>query len=233
MVLTGSNITLPAAPSVIWGLAGVSEVVPAATLWPRFHHGPGGTLLEDGGFSFPQTDPPASASLLEPQITPTQSLIFLDGSTRHQWGLYAQELAAWTPFQDKLNPVGEPPGEAVGGFWGDESPNLVLPLDPNGNFTEPGQGSFPMGQPNPIVTSTQPAGDGSTSGTLFLRGELVGVFPTRGKARTAARHLNRFLARLPTALEISLSGMSQGISNYLMDAATGKGVDKKPVRLGS
>jgi len=75
--------------------------------------------------------------------------------------------------------------------------------------------------------------NGKTGGALYLRGQLVATFPTVSRARTAAGKLNKFLAKLPSADEVSTSGLADGMLQYLNEAALGGGVDKRPVRVVS
>jgi hypothetical protein len=82
-----------------------------------------------------------------------------------------------------------------------------------------------------VQTGSVPLADGSLGGSLYLRGQLVATFPTVGRARTAASRLNRFLAKLPSATEVSTSGLSDGMLQYLAEAAIGGGVDKRPVKV--
>jgi hypothetical protein len=76
-----------------------------------------------------------------------------------------------------------------------------------------------------------PGSNGQVIGAIYLRGQLIATFPTRGKAKTAASRLNRFLTRLPAALEVSTSGLVDGMQQYLVEAAIGGGVDRRPVKV--
>ena len=86
---------------------------------------------------------------------------------------------------------------------------------------------------NSVQTGTMPMPGGGTQGCLYLRGEMIACFPTRGKAVTAARKLNQFLRKLPSATEVSAGGLVTGMGAYLAEAAIGGGVDRKPVKVVS
>lgn len=215
-------------------LTGQNDAVlpPSISLWPRFHHAQGLAWLFDDGKTIAVDEAQDSAWTTNARYNNlTLALNAAAGVPEHELSLYSAAIGRWAdidnPLFNKLNPGQEAPEEGL-----DEPIGDVLPIDNTEQFFMlPLQGFFPMAT-SPIRTDTQPGPNGGNVGTLFLRGELVAVFPTRSKARTAARYLNRFLARLPIANEVSLSGMTTGMSQYLADAAAARGVDKKPVRLG-
>lgn len=86
---------------------------------------------------------------------------------------------------------------------------------------------------SPIGTDTMPGKNGGRLGVLTLNGEIVAIYENRGYAKTAARYLRKFLARLPAANSVSLSGLQTGLGNYLAAASRGRGVTKKSVVVGS
>lgn len=234
------------APSTVLVAAGVSSGTPLQqvlqillnvtpnpplTVWPRFMHTPGGQTIDNLGFTYP-SDLPLSASLdLFPAAQLGSNLANLFGVAAHDHAVYGSYLRQRVnKFGDiALNEDGEP--DVGGDTWPSADDYYLIPVDVSGNFQTPENGGRITVASNPIQVSTIPDPSGGTMGTLYLRGELVATYATRSKARTAARYLNKFLARLPAATEVSLSGMQVGISAYLADAAVGGGVDKKPVRV--
>lgn len=83
------------------------------------------------------------------------------------------------------------------------------------------------------TAGSMPLENGKTGGCIYLRGSMVACYPTVGRARTAARRMNKFLLQLSKAEEVSVSGMTEGITSYLFEAALGGGIDRRPVHVVS
>lgn len=202
-------------------------------LWPRFHHAPGLIALSESGFQLSDGHPAFSAELLRggmpwPAMVNTARLesshdIAVNVLAAVRW-MNNPQLKAITlpPVQEKTNPA-----PVV-----DQVLDALQPVN-DGFFILPISGVPTTMAQKPIATASIPGPDGTMIGILILRGEQIATFPTRGKASTAARALNRFLARLPVAGEVSLDALQSGIAAYLADAAFGRGVDRRPVRVVS
>lgn len=207
--------------------------VDPTVLWPRFYHSPGGVALDSSFLGRPSETP-----LFNPWRAANGTIdnVLAGGigsAEFHDISTYVSAVRNWAlvaTLPAKLK-VWEPPIPA--GVVFDEPPNVMLPVSPEGFYVLPLTDGdfFPMA--NPIQTGTMPSTQGPPQGCLYLRGEMVACFRTRGRARTVARKLNKFLASLPSATEVSVGGMSAGIASYLAEASVGGGVDKKPVRVVS
>lgn len=225
---------------------GGNQPNPPFTVWPSYGHSPNGFSMDSLGLIRTSDIPGA--------INPDQNILGEPGVTLSNfWGLPEHDIAVYVEYLDRhLRKFGDgvivegvpnvitsgtslfsmPVPLTVEGVA--DAPNFfLLPVDLGENFILPVDGGRINPVAAPIQVGDMPNPDGGSLGALYLRGELVAIFPTRSKARTAARYLNKFLARLPAAGEVSLGGMSDGISAYLRDAAAGGGVDKRPVRVVS
>jgi hypothetical protein len=232
-VITAIPVDLPAAVADVLGPAGNPRSAASISLWPKFSHPPGGMLITDDGYGFAKTVPVPATGVIQGNFPFQQSFANIAGAPAHNLTSYVSAVRNWFV----LNPgwikeeVDEAVGSIGGGDWGREI-GLICPFD---NF---GQIDFgPSGrirQMSSIVqTTTVPMANGKTGGALYLRGQLVATFPSRSRAKTAAGKLNKFLAKLPTADEVSTSGLADGMLQYLNEAAIGGGVDKRPVRVVS
>lgn len=200
-------------------------------VWPGFHHPPGGIIITEDGFSFARNDlyPPRSTTpLIGGAIESVSRMLAYPA---HEMMTYVAAIAKWAEMGEGSTgtETAEQPGEVAHGDWGNQV-EFFCPQDDAGNIVNSPNGSVQtMG--HIVQTGSTPLTDGSLGGSLYLRGNLVAVFPTVGKARTAASKLNRFLAKLPSANEVSTSGLSDGMLQYLSEAAIGGGVDRRPVKV--
>lgn len=200
-------------------------------LWPGFHHPPGGIVLFDDGRSYERHDLPPPRSTTPITGGAIESCARLFSYPQHEMATYVAAVGEWARIDGgatgTLTP--EAPGEVAHGDWGNRV-EFFCPMDDFGNIVNSPNGRVQVA--NSIVqTGSVPLADGSLGGSLYLRGQLVATFPTVGRARTAASRLNRFLAKLPSATEVSTSGLSDGMLQYLAEAAIGGGVDKRPVKV--
>lgn len=202
-------------------------------LWPRFYHTEGGICITPEGEAWEQEGPVPNALLgtiapgvLEAYIGAEQfhdhATLMYDTNLRRRYKLGALQF----------------PLEVAGGEWGlapgfDVDPSFILPVDIAGNFQPSFTGGFFPMPASPIGTDTMPGKNGGRLGVLTLNGEIVAIYENRGYAKTAARYLRKFLARLPAANSVSLSGLQTGLGNYLAAASRGRGVTKKSVVVGS
>lgn len=232
-VLTGLGLSLPQQLRLTLEALDTPPGSPAISLWPLFSHPPGGMLITEDGYGFAQTVPTPATQIQVPGIPFQQSFANIAGAAAHNLTSYVSAVNNWAT----LNPAwtkedsDETPGPSSGGDWGPEI-GLILPLN---DLAEVDFG--PSGRlrnvPNIVTTTNVPLASGKTGGALYLRGQLVATFPTVSRARTAAGKLNKFLAKLPSADEVSTSGLADGMLQYLGEAALGGGVDKRPVRVVS
>ena len=197
------------------------DIPPAAVLWPRFIHPPGLIVLTTNGYATGMDTTPANITLLAEYSTIAQQLQLGDLLPSHEVAVIARTVGTWLKRESvEVFNVPEQPEHEFGLFNADL---LFSELPTNGGpyFIVPIEGvPFPMAT-NPIQTASVPGPNGTTQGLLILRGEQIATYATRSKARTAARYLNKFLSRLPPALEVSLDAMQAGMSAYLADAAFG------------
>jgi len=233
LTLATAGLTLPIQiPAVMEGFFGEGNPPPSLGLWPRFRHCHGHGWISDGGQLLSSSSPPPSPFFFNGTWN-TWNLA-VEGAMllpQHELSLYAQAVLLWARDERRLRDKLEAAAEVASSAQ-EADPAFMLPVDVDREYFLPLlQGVPPVS--NPIKTETIPAATGGRSGALYLRGQLIATFPNRHRAQTAARHLNRFLGRLPTALEVSLEGMQVGMAAYLLDASVAKGVDKKPVRISS
>jgi hypothetical protein len=230
-VMVGGALSFPANINNVFIQASPSAAVPSFQVWPKFHHPPGGIMLSDSGFSYARNDPiivrsdnPITGNILG-------GLERLTGLPEHQMSTYVNSVDTWAVLNSPLDKTLTPdtPGPSSSGDWG-PSIQFICPEDDFGRIVPSPQGRVQV-MGNILQTGSIPAQDGSVAGAIYLRGQLVAVFPTRGKAKTAASRLNRFLARLPSATEVSTSGLVDGMQQYLVEAAIGGGVDRRPVKV--
>lgn len=229
--ILGCGLSFPAQFSNVFQSASPSAALPVFSVWPGFHHPPGGLMLNDSGFSLPRhdvvvqrSDNPLNGSLLA-------GFDRISGLPEHQMSTYVNNVETWallnSPYKKTSSP--EAPGETSSGDWG-PSIQFFCPQDDFGRIVPSPQGRVQV-MGNILQTGTIPGQDGSVQGAIYLRGQLVAIFPTRGKAKTAASRLNRFLSRLPYATEVSTTGLVDGMQQYLVEAAIGGGVDRRPVKV--
>jgi hypothetical protein len=233
LVCIAAGVQLPIAPSALYLILGRPSPPAAFSLWPKFYQEDGGLMLAANGLSIALADPVPGPFYRRSFPGLAAALSDAEETGSHNLATYCTSLDRWAAAELQALPSTPAPREMPGPPPVELVVGLTLPVDVNGDFTDPDEGEFPPMASKSVDTSSMPSGDGPPVGVLFLRGEQVATFPNRSKARTAARHLNRFLAKLPGADEVSVSGMSAGILAYLNDASVGKGVDRKPVRLGS
>jgi hypothetical protein len=200
-------------------------------LWPGWHHPPGGIILSDDGYSIGSHDLPPPRSSLPIVLPVAQTIHNLFSYTAHEMLSYVGAVERW----GILNATLEKPQEqesvgSSGGDFGLSGIEFFCPADDFGNIVFSPNGRVQVAN-SIIQTGTTPMPDGSLGGVLYLRGQLVAKFATRGRAKTAASRLNRFLARLPFATEVSTSGLADGMLQYLSEAAIGGGVDRRPVKV--
>jgi hypothetical protein len=144
---------------------------------------------------------------------------------------YSNNVQTWAILNSELQKTRAPeaPGPSSSGDWG-RGIEFICPEDSFGRVVPSPQGRVQqMG--NILQTGTIPGQNGEVQGAIYLRGQLVAIFPTRGKEKSAASRLNRFLARLPYATEVSTTGLVDGMQQYLVEAAIGGGVDRRPVKV--
>lgn len=229
--LIGSQITFPATVSNILESATHDLDQPVFQVWPGFHQPPGGIILTDSGTSYPRHEPIVNRADNPLTDRLTGGLLRLTGLPEHQMLTYVNNVEFWSLLHSPLEKMGsdEQAGESGGGSWAPEI-GFFCPEDDFGRVVPSPQGRVqPMG--NIVSTGPMPSDDGSPGAALYLRGQLVARFPNRGRARTAASKLNKFLAKLPTADEVSTGGLADGMLQYLNEAAIGGGVDRRPVRV--
>jgi len=231
--ITAFPLALPQAISNVLGPMGTPGAAPSIELWPRFSHPGGGLLITDDGFGFAQTAPVPATRIQVPGIPFQQSFANIAGAPSHNLTSYVSAVNNWVT----LNPgwvkedADETPGPSSGASWGAEI-GLILPLNDQDEVDFGPSGRLQR-MASIVTTTTVPLTNGKTGGALYLRGQLVATFPTVSRARTAAGKLNKFLAKLPSADEVSTSGLADGMLQYLNEAALGGGVDKRPVRVVS
>ena len=229
--VVGSIGSFPAPLNNIFAAATPSAASPVFQVWPKFHHPPGGFLLSDSGYSYARNDPIIQRSTLPILGNLTGGLERLTGLPQHQQSAYVNALDQWAILNSPLEKTvaGEAPGETSGGSWAPEI-GFFCPEDDFFNVVPSPQGRVQVAS-SILQTGTMPGSNGQVIGAIYLRGQLIATFPTRGKAKTAASRLNRFLTRLPAALEVSTSGLVDGMQQYLVEAAIGGGVDRRPVKV--
>lgn len=230
-VIVGGGVSFPANLNNVFLQASPSAAVPSFQVWPGFHHPPGGMLLNDSGFSLPANNPivvrgdnPISSNILG-------GLERLTGLPEHQMTTYVNNLDTWAILNQPLIKTRQPDAPQTDATQrGLREIQFICPFDDFGQVVPSPQGQVQtMG--NILQTGSIPAADGSTAGAIYLRGQLIAIFPNRGKARTAASRLNKFLTRLPGATEVSTTGLVDGMQQYLTEAAIGGGVDRRPVKV--
>ena len=205
----------------------------AIALWPLFGHGPGGLVLTDLGYTWESVAPSPNAFLATSTPDPIQAIAGAAQVAQHQTAVYVENLR-WREKNSRDKLLGEVGGAGEAGNWGfDVEPSFLLPVNVDGEFLLPLEGGFFPMSVNPIKTDTMPGPTGGRIGVLTLNGEIIAIYPTRSKAATAGRHLRRFLGRLPSANEVSLSGLMTGLTGYLNAAQRGRGVTRKAVVIGS
>jgi len=230
-VLAAAGLTFPSPVRLLADLVSVGVPVAPVSFWPSFVHSPGGQTILPQGLPVDGPDPLPNPLAWSIDAAMVDILDRFMAAPAHNLGWYVELLNRWVNKfgtgdpQDEFGIAGEPSLP-----WQDEE-FFILPVDPGGNITLPNEGGRIMGQPNPIQTGTMPNPEGGVMGAIYLDGELVAKFPSRAKARTAASRLNKFLAKLPGATEVSLGGFVAGCSSYLNRAAVGGGVDKRPVKV--
>jgi len=218
------------AAEILFGLQ-QTTIDPVFGLWPLFHHPPGGIVLNDSGYGWAANSLPPPRSSIPISLTQLETANRLFGVPQHEMMAYVNAVQTWAILNTALEKPLEPEAPSVvgGSDWGPEI-GLICPDDLGGNITFSPNGRIdPMS--NIVQTGTMPGPNDTVAGALYLRGQLVAIFPTRGKAKTAATRLNRFLSRLPYATEVSTTGLSDGMLQYLAEAAIGGGVDRRPVRV--
>lgn len=230
-VLVGGGASFPANVSNVFVMGSPSAGLPAFQVWPRFHHPPGGLILSDSGYTYAANSPIVQRSDLPLIGGLLGGLERLTGLPEHQMLTYVLNVEQWALVNEAPDKTiaSEAPGGTSSGDWGSQI-QFICPFDDFGQIVPSPQGRVtPMS--NILTTATVPQQDGSMGGAIYLRGQLVAIFPTRAKARTAATRLNKFLNRLPFATEVSTSGLVDGMQQYLVEAAIGGGVDRKPVKV--
>lgn len=214
-------------------ISGEANAPAPISLWPRFHHGPGGIALTSDGDVWREDHPVPNALLgtIAPGV-----LAAYQGSEQfagHATLVYESNLIRRYKLGEGRLALG-----TSGGEWGleagfDVDPSFILPVDIGGNFLPTFEGGFFPMPASPIKTDTMPGPNGKRLGILVLNGEIIAVYDSRSRAQTASRYLRRFLSRLPAANSVSLSGFMAGLGNYLGAASRGRGVTKKSVVVAS
>lgn len=221
-------------PLTILGIIQGAEITsnnPVYQMWPLFHHPKGGIVLTEDGYSYARNDLPPPRSTTPLIGGAIESVARLFSYQAHEMMTYVAATALWAANSAGITGTTGPetPGETSSGNWGPDI-QFFCPADDFGNIVASPNGRVQVA--NSIVqTGTVPLSNGDLGGSLYLRGQLVATFPTRSRAKTAATRLNRFLAKLPTATEVSTSGLSDGMLQYLSEAAVGGGVDRRPVKV--
>jgi len=230
-VMVGGALSFPANLNNIFIQATPSAGIPSFQVWPNFHHPPGGLLLNDSGYSLAQNSPIVVRSDNPISGGTLGGLERLTGLPEHQMETYVNNLNTWAILNQPLTKTKAPDAPVPDATQrGLSEIQFICPFDDFGQVVPSPQGRVQtMG--NILQTGTIPAADGSVAGAIYLRGQLIAVFPTRGRAKTAASRLNRFLTRLPGATEVSTTGLVDGMQQYLTEAAIGGGVDRRPVKV--